>query len=377
MDSFPNPYSPEHPAPPAQFAGRRAQLDDFRTTLADAIACRPRNLAIPGAWGTGKTSLLLSCAAIAAQEHAAFAPVALGGGVRGLPDLCATIAAQLGDAVQHHGVAETMREYLDTISVSVHLGPMKMTRYPKQAADPLLLRFRETLSAAAEHAPCVIAIDNAEYLQKIDGSLMELRNAFQEVQSKGLPCMLLLAGSPNLFTDHSIAAPAARFFERIELGAFTPDETREALTLPLRDTGISMSDTCIEVVHTLSAGHPWMAILTAYTLFRVRKTDRIMETDLAAAYPMIQSSVGRQVFDVLYRNAGENGQQILRSFARTDASTLSSTEIAEISGVSNPHPYLGRMCERDPPMLAKVSRGKYRLAHPLLRTYLERKMREE
>ena len=92
---------------------------------------------------------------------------------------------------------------------------------------------------------------------------------------------------------------------------------------------------------------------------------------------MIQSSVGRQVFDVLYRNAGENGQQILRSFARTDAVTLSSAEIAEISGVSNPHPYLGRMCERDPPLLEKVSRGKYRLAYPLLHAYLERKMREE
>jgi hypothetical protein len=120
-----------------------------------------------------------------------------------------------------------------------------------------------------------------------------------------------------------------------------------------------------------------MTILAAYTLFRVRKTDRITPDDLTAAYPMILSSVGRQVFDTLYRNAGENGQQILRAFARTDALTLTSAEIAEISGVPNPHAYLGRMCERDPPILAKVSRGKYRLAHPLLRTYLERKMRDE
>ncbi|MDD1677219.1 MAG: ATP-binding protein [Methanomicrobiales archaeon] len=377
MDSLPNPYSPEHPAPPAQFAGRRAQLTVFHEALADILAARPRNLAVPGAWGTGKTSLLLSCAAITAAEHAAFAPVALGGGIRGLPDLCATVAAQLGDAVQHHGVAETMREYLDTVSVSVHLGPMKMTRYPKHAADPLLLRFRETLTAAADHSPFIVAIDNAEYLQKIDGALMELRNAFQEVQSSGKSCMLLLAGSPNLFADRSIAAPASRFFEHTDLEAFSAEETREALTLPLGSSGVSMSDDCINAVHTLAAGHPWMVILTAYTLFRVRKTDRISETDLATAFPMIQSSVGRQVFDVLYRNAGENGQQILRSFARTDAVTLSSAEIAEISGVSNPHPYLGRMCERDPPLLEKVSRGKYRLAYPLLHAYLERKMREE
>jgi hypothetical protein len=109
----------------------------------------------------------------------------------------------------------------------------------------------------------------------------------------------------------------------------------------------------------------------------VRKSDRITEDDLTAAGPVIASSVGRQVFDALWRNAGENGQQILRSFAKCDAPVLSSAEIAEISGVANPHPYLGRMCEKDPPILEKVSRGRYRLAHPLLGPYLERRMREE
>jgi hypothetical protein len=339
-----------------------------------------RNLAVLGSWGTGKTSLLHYCGSIAAQEEIALAPVALGGGIQGLPDLFATIATLLGDAVRHRGVAEAVREYLDTVSVSVRLGPMKMTRYPRQDGGPVLLHFREALTAAARHAarPFIVAIDNAEYLQKIDGALMELRNAFQEVQANGAPCMLLLAGSPSLFTaEGTIAAPPARFFERLEIGAFAPEETREAVTLPLADTTTTITDDCIDGIHALAAGHPWMAILTAYSLFRVRRNDTITADDLAAARPVILSIVGRQVFDGLYRNAGENGQRILRSFARCDADVLSNAEIAEISGVGNPHTYLGRMCEKDPPMLAKVARGKYRLAHPLLRTYLERRMREE
>jgi hypothetical protein len=51
-----NPYSAEHPAPPEKFAGRLSQIEEFDRFLADTIDGNPKNLAILGGWGIGKTS---------------------------------------------------------------------------------------------------------------------------------------------------------------------------------------------------------------------------------------------------------------------------------------------------------------------------------
>ncbi|MDO9036029.1 MAG: hypothetical protein Q7U51_12590 [Methanoregula sp.] len=58
MISTKNPYSAEHPVPPDKFAGRIHQIGEFDLFLADTVEGNPKNLAILGGWGIGKTSHL-------------------------------------------------------------------------------------------------------------------------------------------------------------------------------------------------------------------------------------------------------------------------------------------------------------------------------
>jgi hypothetical protein len=67
---------PNFPAKPDEFVGRKPQLEAFRPTLKQGAATgRTPSFAVLGAWGIGKSSLLMKCSAICSKPEHAMLPV--------------------------------------------------------------------------------------------------------------------------------------------------------------------------------------------------------------------------------------------------------------------------------------------------------------
>jgi len=90
-----NPYSAEHPVPPDKFAGRSGQIAEFSRYLSDTIDGNPKNLAVLGVWGVGKTSLLWTFEHIAAEKSCTSATIELGEATDSLVTLFETITQNL------------------------------------------------------------------------------------------------------------------------------------------------------------------------------------------------------------------------------------------------------------------------------------------
>ena len=371
-----NPYSTEHPVPPEKFAGRIHQISEFDRFIADTIEGNSKNLAVLGGWGIGKTSLLRTFKHRAEQKNCAATIIELGDSTDSFIALFETITQSLAkDATRMNGVAAKIQEFLEGLSLSVNYGPIGISYYEKKKVTPNMFKFKEDLISISRtlDTPYLIMLDNAEQLLSIKGAIFELRNIFQMIQSvDNVRCMLILSGKETLFADmRSASEPAVRFFWGIELEPFSREETKEALTKPLKDTDIVFEDACMDKIFDLTQGHPYFVQVFAYNLFSTRTSTRIAVEDLEQNYTRILTYLGKRLFESIYSRVSLNERKVLGAFLNTDKNTLSNSEIAELSGVKSVNIYLKNLSDSATPLLLRVDRGKYTLFHPLFAEYLK------
>ena len=296
-----NPYSAEHPVPPDKFAGRSGQIAEFSRYLSDTIDGNPKNLAVLGVWGVGKTSLLWTFEHIAAEKSCTSATIELGEATDSLVTLFETITQNLAtESAKNRRLETELYNFLNGLSFSVTYGPVGISYADRKKVMPNTLKFRQDLISIHERtkSPFLVMLDNAEHLINVKGSLLELRNTFQTIQARArVPCMLILSGRETLFSDiHSASEPAARFFWPVEIDPFTFEETQETIFLPLKNTDITFSDECIREIHRWTNGHPYFVQIFAYVLFDTRKRDLITIDDLNDQHSRIISFVGKKLF---------------------------------------------------------------------------------
>ncbi len=86
----------------------------------------------------------------------------------------------------------------------------------------------------------------------------DLLNASQAIRNDGHPFLLVLAGTPNL--KATLAKANASFRERSErlpLGRLTPEEARQAITVPLEKAGISFAPGVAEEIVDRTHCYPY------------------------------------------------------------------------------------------------------------------------
>lgn len=369
-----NPYSAEHPVPPEKFAGRKNQLNEFERFLDDTISGNSKNLVVLGSWGIGKTSLLRMFKHLVEQRGCAATIIELGEATDSFITLFETITQSLAKDAQHlKKITAKAKEFLESLSLSVNYGPIGVSFYERKKATPNTIKFREDLISIHKQikSPYLIMLDNAEQLLNIKGSVFELRNIFQMLQSMdGVNSMLILSGKETLFSDiHSVSEPAVRFFWGIELREFTYEETKEAIEKPLKNTSINFSEECIWKIHELSQGHPYFVQVFAYNLFSLGK-NKISLNDLESNYSRILDFLGKRLFEGLYRNVSLNERKVILAFTKSEKEILTNVEISELSRVKSVNRYLKTLSELRQPILLKTERGRYNLFHPLFKEYL-------
>ncbi len=122
----------------------------------------------------------------------------------------------------------------------------------------------EVISAAETKRGVVFAYDEAQNLtdhaEQSHYPLALLLDAFQSIQKKGIPFMLILAGLPTLFPKLVQSRTfSERMFRVLSLNRLTDDESRDAIKKPIADANcpVKLSEHWVNTIVEMSGGYPY------------------------------------------------------------------------------------------------------------------------
>ena len=286
-------YCPGSGVLPPVLAGREAEsavLDAFRGKLLSGDAI-PRDVVIYGPRGNGKTVLVERFRRACADK--------------GIPDdrFIDTYASSLSSpnallqallpSGMGSGLARRLRDAksVKALSVQVALG------------DPRMPTVVEALATRVADGPLVMAVDEAHMLTAEVGR--ELLNASQAVRKRGLPFLLVLAGTPDLRSKMRMMG--ATFWgrsERMPVGRLSREATHRALVEPLAKFGIEFETEALDLAMADIVDYPYFVQLWGESL-----TGTKADTQRGAAVSLADAEQASSVFtlkrDDYYRDRYE------------------------------------------------------------------------
>ena len=246
------PFRPGAGAMPPYLAGRGAEQRLLGALLRDLEAGTPPagDVILYGPRGNGKTVLLNwlrdEAAAASRTETVAILP-------SGVPD-----SERLSELLAPTGWWDRLTpEEMAFAGFSWRPGKPGGNRPP-----PL----EEILAARARKSPLLVLLDEAHTLDLQVGRA--LLAASQEVRRK-LPCLLVLAGTPNL--QSRLASMDASFWSRsrqLRIGPLDRAATGEALRRPFDREGIPVPSNLLEEMARESQGYPFFVQLLGEAVWR-------------------------------------------------------------------------------------------------------------
>ena len=261
-------FQPGPGRPPPHLAGREDEQSMLATCMREVQGGRPppNFIVLYGPRGNGKTALLTWFR----REISATAP-----GVETLwitPSETPTVAA-LFEALTPSGQWSELRRRL--AGLKLNIGGIGAGVELATAAAPGGRLLAEMLSTRCGEAPLIVVLDEAHTLQPAVGHV--LLNAMQKVYAEQ-PFLLVLAGTPGL--PDLLSQINAAFWDRCHergIGLLSPSASREALSKPLAEQGVRISEEALERVEADAGGYPYFIQLWGEALWaQVRDTDRCL-----------------------------------------------------------------------------------------------------
>lgn len=376
-----NPYDPQHPTPPDQFAGRAKLVARIREAFEGAHHYhRGGAVLVHGHRGSGKTSALKKIQALTEAEvpGAVIVEVPLQETLNG-DGLLRAISEEAMSYVRRKKGKESswgkLRERIASVEVSVLGSGVKMDRvHPPSPANPFTL-LRETLVALDGAAMLLITIDDAE---RLTPDAVRVLKAIVE-ESSPLPILLAVAAGPDLLrrlATHDYS-PVARIFSGaiFDMESFSLEETQDALSSPVPSTVFrkAWDEQAVRRVHELSHGYPYLVKCLASAAWHEGK--RLSRSDVDVAIPMALET-GSAWFE---RELPEASDGDILAFVRIARSGKSFFRTGELLGLGVNYAYVGRLVKLH--VLRKMGMARYELVkapvvayfHELRRDLLETK----
>jgi len=215
----------------------------------------------------------------------------------------------------------------------------------------------------------VIMMDDIHYLitDGWKGSLYDLRTDIQTLSADGARYLFVITGPIFIYPEmHELAEPFTRLFEKFELVNFDLSGTKEAITKPLEVSGVPLkiSDDVVEQIHKMTEGHPFFIASIMRDILRIYKEGDLTPEKFEGIRGELISHLARSKFQDDYDIATDAEKLILLRCAKLGKEVFSPSDI---EGKSQPKLF-ERLGKKE--LLIKISRGKYRLYHPLFAEYL-------
>ncbi len=222
-----------------------------------------------GPRGTGKT-LMLDWMEERAQEMGIYVAR-----VNNFQDLAeGTALRRLLDAVAG-GVYKVLLKLLKSFGLAVEqVGEEEMT--PSAA----FYAYEDALEAKLRQGPVLLLMEDV-HLYEID-VLEALLYAAQDLVSGRYPCVLVLAGTPEL--DHSIIKTRAGFMARapsIDINLLKTEDSKKALSKPFADRDIEVEPQALEMMWDMTGNHPYFVQLVGSEIWKSLPPDGKKKVDVA------------------------------------------------------------------------------------------------
>lgn len=271
MDPVRNPFAPGAGTRPPAFVGREKIINNTNILLARIKEGRAsKSMLFVGLRGVGKTVLLNYVKRIAegkngyktifieTPEDKSLASQLVPSLLRLLReiDLSEQVHAQVKRALRG------LRSFAATIKVryeALELGidPEKgLADSGDLESDLASLLVAVAEAAAAKKTPCLLLIDEMQYLSQEE--FRALITAMHRVAQQELPFVLVGAGLPQLV---GVAGEAKSYAERLFdyplIGALNEEDAAKALQEPVKAQNVSYTDEAIKIIYKHTKGYPY------------------------------------------------------------------------------------------------------------------------
>jgi len=382
--SFVNPFSPQYPASPDYFAGRKEAIAYFTKTIASSAKLRPpapTNFIILGEWGVGKTSLLYKFKEIVLHElpqvksfcfHFTLDPTCC----RSWDVFSSIFLNQLKQNYETTaGLKEKLRSELSKWKIVLSIPPVSIQRETKEKIPSLTDSMESLWKKHLEPSGvdiCFLFLDDVHYFLVADqpDAYFTLRNIFQELARRGCNFALILTGPKVLFEDIvDLAEPFTRFFHPFYLESFELEGTREAIIkrIEANKLKLQVEDEVISTIHQKTEGHPYFVMFTMYELINaVTAEEQISRDNFDRHWPSIVTTLENGVFKERLAKVPEREKEVLIKISMPDE-LLVSPSMIKVKGAPE---FFSRLERKG--LLLKKERGQYQLFHPLFKDYLRK-----
>ena len=344
MDRARNPYTPNAGAPPRYFAGRAAEVDDFRVLLKRlAAGYTEQSMVVTGLRGVGKTVLLGEYRSIAEEEgwvaidaevskNTDFGPQ--------MANLARRALLQVSPKMRWGDRARAAAAAIKSFSLTVQPdGSLTGGLDVEQAwgrADTGILNedladvFEAVGEAAKERDSGVVFLfDEIQFLHKAE--LEALIGAVHRTVQRRLPVTFAGAGLPQL---PGLAGDAKSYAERLFkfplIGELPEAAAREALVLPARAEAVEYEVGAVDEILRYTEGYPYFLQEYGRAAWNVAEGPTISREDVEAAGDVVDAELDESFFRARVQRSSPEELRYMRAMAELGADAHKAADVAGV-----------------------------------------------
>jgi hypothetical protein len=396
--NFTNPFRPGAGHMPPYLAGREDNKEQFEKLLQQDVILK--NLILTGLRGVGKTVLLETLKPIAIRDGWLWVGTELSESVSiGEEHLATRLLADLSLVTSGitQKVVEKKSGFTDTTKDVVwNYGKLTQiyTETPGLHSDKLKAVLESVWSIVLQLGKkgIVFAYDEAQNLadnpKKDRYPLSLLLDVFQSLQRKGIMFMLALTGLPTIQSRLVEARTySERMFQVIFLDRLSPDETRQAIEIPIRENNcpFPFSEPSLETVCKVSGGYPYFVQFICKEAYDRWVQQHVTEGALSSIpVDEIIRKLDADFFAGRWARVTDRQRDLLRVIAQMDKGDSEFT-VSEIVNASQHHLLNPFAANRVSAILATLieiglvfrnRHGKYRFAVPMFGDFILRHLQD-
>jgi hypothetical protein len=398
MADFTNPFRPGAGHTPPYLAGRNHETSEFIKLLEQKIILK--NSVITGLRGVGKTVLLDSLKPLAIKKNWLWIGTDLSESACISEDSMATrLCADLSiisssivvksEEIQPIGFQSNTKTIENKLDFNTLMNVYNST--PGLSLDKIKTVIEVTWNAISQASDnkingIVFAYDEAQNLsdqaKKEQFPLSLLLDAFQSLQKKNIPVLLVLTGLPTLFPKLVESRTySERMFRVMFLKSLNEEESRKAILQPIKNNKcpLKLSNNSVATIVEMSGGYPYFIQFICREVYDsfIQKIDN--GEDATIPVNEIEQKLDTDFFAGRWAKATDRQRELLLVVAYLDCpDEFKVLEVVEKSkkflekpfGSSNVNQMLNTLISQG--LIFRNRHGKYSFAVPLLDRYIKR-----